>query len=411
MGRVLAIISEYNPFHNGHKLHLEKSLELSDADYVIAIMSGNFAQRGEPTIVDKFKRAQIALNSGIDMVIELPTIYATSSAETFAMGAMKVVKELGIVDYISFGSECGDAIKLKQLAELLLDEPESFKTSLKRELSKGLSYPQALNKATSIYFSDPNISDILRAPNNVLAIEYLKAIKRLNISASPIIIKRDYGVADDIKKITKGITSGTNVRNLIFNNAKYNFTVPFESFEILEQALKEHKALNGLKPFEDILLYKIRDLSISVLKDFAEVTEGLENKIKKAAYMSTNLEELIDNIKSKRYTEAKIRRILLHILLNITEEDVKAALNSKPYIRVLGCTEKGKELLKELGKDKNKLICTSVHSFVSELISNNEQNISNQDVYNCFMKDIYATNIYNIGIKEVGNTDFTNSLL
>ena len=402
MPKILAIIAEYNPFHNGHKFHLDKSKLLTGADYVICITSGNFMQRGEPSIVDKFKRAEIALKNGIDLVVELPAIFATSNAEVFALGAMKIIKELRIVDYVSFGSECGDILKLNTLADLFNEEPSDFVELLKFELDRGISYPKAIENATNTYFNNKEMGDILSTPNNTLAIEYLKAIKKLNFEITPITVKRE-GL-DDKDNISSGITSGSNIRKLVSENKKYNHTVPFETFEIIEEAKENNNIVIGLEAFEDILIYKIRELSAEVLKQYPDVTEGLENKIKESALISTNYEELVSNIKSKRYTEARIRRILTHILLDITNRDVEIALKTKPYIRVLGFTKKGRAILSAFKKSTIRRTCTSVKEFV-------EDNSRNSDLLNTFLKDIYATNIYNIAIDKKANTDYTNRLI
>ncbi len=405
MASILAIISEYNPFHNGHKLHVEKSKELTGADYVIAITSGNFMQRGEPAIIDKFLRTEMALKNGIDLVIELPTVFATSTAEVFATGAMKIVKELRIVNYVSFGSECGDIQKLDTLAELFNEEPSEFVDLLQNELEAGISYPKALENATRLYFNDKTMGAILSSPNNTLGIEYLKAIKKLTLKTIPITVKREYSqVENDLDKIKTGLTSATNIRKLILSNRRYDFTLPYESFEILEEAKANNLLVNGLKAFEDILIYKIRELSTEVIKTYPDVIEGLENKIKEAALISINYEELISNIKSKRYTEARIKRILTHILLDITQEDVDIALKTRPYIRVLGFNEKGRAILSALKKTTIRRTCTAVKEFVNSHSKNN-------DLINTFMKDIYATNIYNIALKKKANTDFTNRIL
>lgn len=404
MTSVLAIISEYNPFHNGHKLHLERSKELTGADFVICITSGNFMQRGEPAIIDKFKRTEMALKNGVDLLIELPTVFATSTAEVFATGAMKIIKELRIVDYISFGSESGEIYKLEQLADLFNNEPSEFVDALKLEMDKGISYPKALENTTRAYFNDKEMGEMLSTPNNTLAIEYLKAIKNLNLKIKPITIKRDIVEDQELDDIKAGITSGSNIRKLILNNRRFDFTVPYESFEILEEFKKENKLVSGLKAFENILIYKIRELSTEILKTYPDVIEGLENRIKEAALISTNYEELLSNIKSKRYTEARIKRILTHILLDITQNDIDIALKTRPYIRVLGFNKKGRVILSSLKKTTIKRTCTAVKEFV-------EDNMKNTDLINIFLKDIYATNIYNIAINEKANTDYTNRIL
>ena len=208
---------------------------------------------------------------------------------------------------------------------------------------------------------------ILSTPNNTLAIEYLKAIKRQRLKITPITIKRDYiKEENDIENIKSGLTSGTNIRKLITNNVKYNFTVPYHSFEILEEAIKNKKIVSGLKDFENILIYKIREISTEVIKQYPDVTEGLENKIKEAALISTNIEELISNIKSKRYTESRIKRILTHILLDITQEDINIALKTRPYIRILGFNNKGRAILSAFKRATIKRTCISVKEFIED---------------------------------------------
>lgn len=405
MAKILAIISEYNPFHNGHQLHLEKSKELTGAEYVICIMSGNFVQRGEPAIIDKFRRAEMALKNGVDLVIELPTVFSTSTAEVFATGAIKLIKELRIVDFISFGSEVGDIEKLDTLAELFNEEPVEFVELLQNELNTGISYPKALENATKTYFNDSSMGKILSTPNNTLGIEYLKGIRKYNLKVTPITIKRDFTKEEeDLDNIKAGVTSATNIRNLLLNNKRYDFTIPYHSFEMLEEAKNDNKIVPGLQAFEDILIYKIREISTEVIKQYPDVTEGLENKIKEAALISTNYEELISNIKSKRYTESRIKRILTHILLDITEEDINIALKTRPYIRILGFTNKGRAILSAFKKSTIRKTCTSVKEFL-------EDNQRNTDLFKTFMKDIYATNIYNIAIDEKANSDFTNRIL
>lgn len=191
MENVLAIIGEYNPFHNGHLYHLNKSKEIAKSDYTIAIMSGNFVQRGTPAIIDKWSRAKMALLNGIDLVIELPSIYSISSAENFAMGAIKILNSLKIVDKFSFGAETDDIEILQQFADILTDEPPEFKSLLNHELSKGVSFPKARENALLMYLNDiRKYANILSSPNNILAIEYLKALNYTESELMPIAVKR-----------------------------------------------------------------------------------------------------------------------------------------------------------------------------------------------------------------------------
>jgi len=191
MDNVLAIIGEYNPFHNGHLYHLKESKEKTHTDYTIAIMSGNFVQRGNAAILDKWTRAKIAILNGVDLVIELPCIYSISSAENFAMGAIKILNSLKIVDSVSFGTEIDDITILEEFADILTDEPAEYKSLLSHELSKGISYPKARENALLMYLNDiRKYANILSSPNNILAIEYLKAMNLTNSEIFPVSIKR-----------------------------------------------------------------------------------------------------------------------------------------------------------------------------------------------------------------------------
>ena len=179
MSKVLGIVAEYNPFHNGHLYHLMKSKQVAQADYSIAVIGGNFTQRGEPSILDKWSKAESALLNGVDLVLELPTLYATSSAENFADGAIRLLDSLKIVDTISFGSESADINILNDFAEVLYKEPRQYKTLLSTELKKGISYPKARENALMMYLNDiRKYLNVLSSPNNILGIEYLKALKK-----------------------------------------------------------------------------------------------------------------------------------------------------------------------------------------------------------------------------------------
>lgn len=187
---VLGIVAEYNPFHNGHLYHLLKSKEFTKDTYTIAVISGNFTQRGEPSLVDKWTKAEMAIDNGVDLVLELPTLYSVSSAENFADGAIKILNSLKIVDHISFGTECKELNKLNLIANVLHQEPKEFKNILFEELAKGNSYPEARETALISYLNDPSYSEILSEPNNILGIEYLKALKKHHSKIIPVAVPR-----------------------------------------------------------------------------------------------------------------------------------------------------------------------------------------------------------------------------
>ena len=217
MNRVLGIIAEYNPFHNGHMYHLEKAKEQSGAQYSICVMSGNFVQRGNTSILNKWKKAEMALKNGIDLVIELPTIYSVASAESFSLGAIKLLDSLKIVDAISFGAETDDFAALNNISNIAFEEPKKYKDLLNKELKKGISFPQARENALMLYLDDnKRYANILNSPNNILAIEYLKSLKKIKSTIQPIPIKREKVYYNE-NTIVDEFASATAIRNLLKN--------------------------------------------------------------------------------------------------------------------------------------------------------------------------------------------------
>jgi len=405
MSRILGIISEYNPFHNGHLYQLQKSKKLVNPDYSVCIMSGNFSQRGVPSLVDKWSKAEMAIKAGFDMVIELPTVYSISSAENFAEGAIKILSSFSDVT-LSFGSEIGSMAVLDQFADIFYREPKEYLLILKHELEKGLSYPKARENAILFYLQDvKKYSNILSSPNNVLAIEYLKAIKKLKSRIFPITVKR-IGTDYNSLAVNGNIASATAIRKLLYNKKSIKKYVPAYSYEIIKSNLKMGKILYTLKTYEKEIIFKLRTMSLTEILNLQDVSEGLENAIKKAANSCNNIEELVNSIKSKRYTLSRIQRILLYALLNITKTDIIDSYKAKPYVRVLGISEKGKYLLSEMNSKKFKNpVITSVKKF---LIENN-----NKALENMLHKDILATNIYTLGYENdsKANLDYTQKLI
>ena len=406
MANVLGIICEYNPFHNGHLLHLNESKKACNADFTIAVMSGNFTQRGDVALFDKWTRAEMALKNGVDLVIELPTVYATSSAENFADGAIKILNSIGIVDYISFGSESGDINLLNTIASVLSNEPKEFSNLINMQLKSGLSYPKARELAISTYFrGSKKYMEALENPNNILGIEYLKALKKNKSSIVPITFKRSY--AEYNSTSTKnGIASATAIRQLLKDNKKIHRLVPFESYEIIENKLSEKDFLKDLSVFEKEIIFNLRKMSLEEISKLPDVTEGLENKIKHAANNFTKLNDLIENIKSKRYTRTRIQRILVYSLLGITKKDITLSQKTIPYIRVLGFNKHGKKIISAIAANNPKAkIIISLKKF----LDTNPDNTTRQ----LLSKDVLATNIYTLGLKEnpIANLDYTHKVV
>lgn len=407
MSKVLGIIAEYNPFHNGHLLHLTKSKEETGAKYSICIMSGNFVQRGNTSIVNKWVKTEMALKSGIDLVLELPTVYSISSAENFAEGAIKLLNSLKIVDTISFGSENSDIDILNRISGILYEEPKQYVEFLNEELKKGLSFPKARENAILLYLNDKKYSNILNQPNNTLAIEYLKALKKYKSHIMPISIKREKAFYNS-NCIVDEYASATAIRNMIVNNQFNDIrkVMPRLAYDLLMQEIENNQYVIDISKFEKEILYSIRRLSTADLKKFPEVNEGLENSIKNAANSCNTLVELINIIKSKRYTQTRIQRILLYILLNITKKDMYISRKTVPYARILGYSQKGKELISEIYNANPKItLITSVKNFFDS---------SNNKTYKHMLsKDILATNIYTLAYKNdsVANLDYTKRIV
>ena len=408
MTNVVGIIAEYNPFHNGHAYHLEKSKELARADYVIAVVSGNFVQRGNVSLLNKWDKANMALTNGADLVIELPTIYSISSAENFAYGAVKILDSLKIVDYISFGSELADMEILDQFADVLYKQPQKFINLLNHELSKGLSFPKARENALLMYLNDiRKYSNVLSSPNNILAIEYLKALKKLKSNIKPITVKRKGAGYNDLE-IANNFASATAIRKKIIDNTPAGLSklMPPNSYRILYNSIQKGHFVKDIKSFEKEILYTLRKMSLKEIEKLPDVTEGLEHNIKNAANSCNNLDEFMNIIKTKRYTNTRIQRILLYALLGITKDDMKQSLKTQPYIRVLGMNKKGKDLISVISRSNPDLkIITSVKKYID---SN-----PNKNLLNMLNTDINATNIYTLGYEKDSwsNLDFTHNMI
>lgn len=408
MTNVVGIIGEYNPFHNGHAYHLEKSKQEAHADYSIAVISGNFVQRGNVSLIDKWSKANMAISNGLDLVIELPTIYSVSSAENFAYGAVKILDSLNIVDYISFGSEACNIDVLEKCADVLYKEPPKFVNLLNHELSKGISFPKARENALLMYLNDiRKYSNILSNPNNILAIEYIKALKRLKSTIKPISIKR-MNVGYNELEIKNNFASATAIREKIKtdNPSGLSKLMPPNSYRILYNSILKGHYVKDIENFEKEIIYTLRKMNLKEIANLPDVTEGLEHNIKNAANSCNTIEEFMNIIKTKRYTNTRIQRILLYALLGITKDDMKASFKAQPYIRVLGMNNKGKELLSVISRSNPNLnIITSVKKYIN---SN-----PNKHLLNMLNIDINATNIYTLGYPKDSwsNLDYTHNMI
>ena len=410
--RVLGIIAEYNPFHNGHMYHLQKAKEQSGAQYCICVMSGNFVQRGNTSIVNKWKKAEMALLNGVDLVIELPTIYSVASAEGFSLGAIKLLNNLKIVDAISFGTETSDFAALNNISSIVNEEPMKYKSILNSELKKGLSFPKARENALMLYLNDNKRYDnILNTPNNILAIEYLKALKKIKSTIQPIPVKREKVYYND-NVIVDEFASATAIRKLLKDEefSEIRKVVPKSTYQILKKETELGNVVLDLSRYEKEIIYNLRRMTVSEIAELPDVNEGLEHSLKNAANYSNDITNLINIVKTKRYTVTRIQRILICALLGITKRDVGMAKKAEPYIRVLGFNEKGKELISRINKQNPKAtVITSVKKFQDK-----NNNNKNSKIYKRLLDiDIFSTNVYTMACKSesLANLDYTKNMV
>lgn len=414
---VLGIISEYNPFHNGHLHHVETSKQLCNADYCVCVMSGSFTQRGDCAIIDKWSRAEAALHSGVDLVIELPCVYSISSAEYFAYGAVKLLNSFGLITHMSFGSEYGQISMLNTIANILYKEDEFFKINLKKQLDLGLSFAASRQAALSEYFrieSHTNgfhISqdDMLKGSNNILAIEYLKALKKTSSSIEPFTIKR---VSNDYnqKELTGSISSATSIREKTFkgdfDTSELRTALPSYSYDILQREFTYGRGPVCKSSFDLPILTLLRKTPSSEIKKLPYVSEGLENRLKKASLSSTTIKNIIDKATTKRYPASRISRILMNLLLGITNEELMMfqTHGGPQYIRILGMNEKGQFLLKQSEKAKTLPIFTKTAAIKKSC---------NPLVKKMFDIECRATDIFVLGFSNYkyseGGSDFTHN--
>ncbi len=356
----VGIIVEYNPFHNGHLYHLQQSIQVSGAENVIAVMSGHFLQRGEPALVNKWARAEMALELGVDLVIELPLVYAAQNAETFARGAVSLLDELGVVDYLCFGSESGDLSWMKELARLLAEEPPIFVEQLHRYLDEGLPYPQAYGKAASILMKEYGYEDLpVEQPNNILGLNYLLSLERRKSKIIPLTITRQKAGYHQEEFTDQQIASATAIRRILIQKnslADIKSYVPSTTYHILRREMKTGRCPITWNNYYPYLLHQLLQYTPQELQHIHEMNEGLEHRLQSCAVTSGSFEEFMKKAKTKRYTWNRLQRLALYTLLNLTAEQYQSSGNEEgpQYIRVLGFTKKGQNLLKQI-KQRSRL--------------------------------------------------------
>ena len=424
--KILSVIAEYNPFHNGHKLQAGLARACTGCDFAIALMSGNFVQRGEPVIVDKYLRAKMALDGGFDMVIELPVYYACASAEHFAYNAVRILNACGIVNSIAFGSESGNLKALQETAQTLANETDEYRSSLHTELNSGKSFPQARDKALSTQYSQLSTLNsqlsTLNSPNDILAIEYLKALNKTQSYITPIVIPR-IGAGYHQQEITGEIASATAIRRAVcgtdgetggrfsvsrreqFSSDKripsvrqrtvplshpVPSTMPEAAWSLLYNAFLKGNYVRGLDAYEREFRYAL--LAHPQLEDVLDISEGLQNRFLKMSGKFSSLSEIVSAVKTKRYTHTRLNRAALHILLDIRRYDFERFIAMDvPYIRVLGMKKTAGALMNALSAAASCPVVTTLTPARSILTA---------DAWAMLEKEIAATDIYYLGLEN-----------
>ena len=393
--KVLGIIAEYNPMHTGHIYHISKAKEITGCDTVIVIMSGSFTQQGNIAIINKFERAKQAIQNGVDLVIEIPSAFASSDAGNFAYKSVSILNDLN-VDAICFGAETDNIERLKLISETLIYKDKEIWIEIKNELKKGISFAKARNNSLNKFLNEDDINIIL-SPNNILALEYLKTLKVLNSNIIPFAIHRESNFNSHI--LENCYTSSTSIRKALEN--KCNLTdiqkyIP----ENVSKYLKNNKIIFN-NDFFEILKYKIISINENDLKKINGVSEGIENKLKKEICNSYSYDEFLFKIKSKRYELSRIKRILVNILLNISKEDFNLLKeNNSNYAHILAFNHDKKDLLSHISNTSNIPVISSLNNKTLSYL-NKYQKLS-LDI------DIYASNIYSMLINQKINKDYTN---
>lgn len=331
--RSIGIVAEYNPFHNGHAYSIKKARE-SGAESVVAVMSGSFVQRGEPAIFDFETRVRAALACGADLVIQLPVVYAVSGAQRFARASTQLLDALGVLDTLVFGSECGDTKRIIETARLL--DTDEFSELLKKELAGGISF--ALARENALRKLNGECADIIASPNDILGVEYVSSLLKLQSELQPFAIRRE-GVAHDGGNTNGEFASASRLRELLREGADISAFVPERAAEIYMKS-----EMLDMCRLERAILYKMRTATAREIALAPDVSEGIENRIVAAAKEACTLDELYSLAKTKRYSHARIRRIILNTFLNVTEQ---LASCEPPYIRVAGFNENGAAILKK----------------------------------------------------------------
>lgn len=391
--KTYGIICEYNPFHNGHIYQIEEARK-NGATHIVAIMSGNYVQRGDVAMIDKFARAKVSVNNGVDLVVELPVIYSLSSANFFARAGVMMLGALGCVDGISFGSECGDIELLKNaaMASLNMSTKENIEGKIKPLLEQGMSFPAAMQQAIALE-QGPMIASVFDTPNNTLAVEYLKAIKMLNLEFELHTVKRKGAAHDSLTPSDDGFASGTLLRQMIEDGDDISAFVPKDMADLVKE-YDEKDLIAYYDNLERELLYVLRSNIPPTIAECPDVDPGLANLVFRAGVESNSLDDFMENAGTKRYTDARLRRLLLNLYIGIKATDL---MIMPPYGRVLALNEKGAEILKaSKEKEADNKLAIPFGTSLKDIVELQRPPIARfADVSN------RATNLYGLASREI----------
>ena len=408
--KITGLITEYNPFHNGHVHHIEEAKRLTSADYVIVVMSGDFVQRGTPAVIDRASRVKMALSGGADLVLGLPALFSTASAEVFARAGIALLTQLGAVGNVVFGSELGDTEPLFKIAEVLNKEPDSFGSELRSLVRTGISYPKARAMALETYFggSIDHLGEILASPNNILGIEYLRSILTLRSSLKPVTLKR-WHTDHHSEKVYEDVASATAIRKMLKGpdglKAVSSF-VPDHVFEIFRTSF-------GVSmPIEEDDLSSILQYCLVTNKDtldtYLDFTSQMKDRVNRLLPKCMTFSEWASALKTKDLTLTRTRRALLHVILGIRNDDLKeyASEDYCMYARILGFRKTAGPLLTELKKH-------TALPFISKMAD--AKNLLTEKAFRLLSGDVYASDLYRNAVYQKYGTllkdDYTEGIV
>ena len=409
MSRITGIVAEYNPFHKGHAYHLKKARELTDAEHLVVIMSGDFVQRGAPAMFDKYLRTRMALLNGADLVLELPVSSACASAEYFASGAVQVLDRLGCVDALCFGSESGDTAALAACAEALLTEHTAYQHTLRSLLKKGYSFPAARKEAFADLNRPESLAGLLDSPNNILGLEYIKALKRSNSKIQPFALKRE-GAGYHDKDLSASFPSATAIRNFLKEIPAGDKKIPSGYDGFLTNTMPSSAALlaadrlSGESPvWEDdlslLLRYKLMLHTPQELSMYSDMSPELARRIHARLNEYQSFSQFSALLKTRELTYTRISRALLHVLLNIKAEE--RPLSAPPYARILGFKKADRGLLREIKEKAEIPLITKAADY---------QKLLGETARGKFRQDLFASNLYETVRAQKNGTAFVNDI-